>query len=208
VYGISVAAELVGVDAQSLRLYERRGLLEPARPMVAPAATAAMISTGSAASSSCSPPGSTSPAYLTFWTSKPTTPSYATNFTNLMPCRTRTTATTKRSRREQATMPDALATLTDRLYTDYQPGLTHADIDRVVHQCRADLARTPDTALPELLERLARQRLNDQRNSDNAKGPRLTTNEPPLAAATKPQLQRAVRRSPLRTDLIAPGRHF
>lgn len=31
VYGISVAAELVGADAQSLRLYERRGLLEPAR---------------------------------------------------------------------------------------------------------------------------------------------------------------------------------
>jgi len=31
VYGISVAAELLGVDAQSLRLYERRGLLEPAR---------------------------------------------------------------------------------------------------------------------------------------------------------------------------------
>jgi MerR family transcriptional regulator/heat shock protein HspR len=31
VYGISVAAELVGVDAQSLRLYERRGLLEPVR---------------------------------------------------------------------------------------------------------------------------------------------------------------------------------
>ena len=31
VYGISVAAELVGADPQSLRLYERRGLLEPAR---------------------------------------------------------------------------------------------------------------------------------------------------------------------------------
>jgi DNA-binding transcriptional MerR regulator len=31
VYGISVAAELVGIDPQSLRLYERRGLLEPAR---------------------------------------------------------------------------------------------------------------------------------------------------------------------------------
>ena len=31
VYGIAVAADLVGVDAQSLRLYERRGLLEPAR---------------------------------------------------------------------------------------------------------------------------------------------------------------------------------
>jgi hypothetical protein len=31
VYGISVAVELVGTDAQNLRLYERRGLLEPAR---------------------------------------------------------------------------------------------------------------------------------------------------------------------------------
>lgn len=30
-YGISVAAELVGLDPQSLRLYERRGLLRPAR---------------------------------------------------------------------------------------------------------------------------------------------------------------------------------
>ncbi|MFI7587822.1 MerR family transcriptional regulator [Spongisporangium articulatum] len=30
-YGISVAAELVGLDPQSLRLYERRGLLQPAR---------------------------------------------------------------------------------------------------------------------------------------------------------------------------------
>jgi MerR family transcriptional regulator, heat shock protein HspR len=31
VYGISVAAELVGMGSQTLRLYERRGLLEPAR---------------------------------------------------------------------------------------------------------------------------------------------------------------------------------
>ena len=31
VFGISVAAELVGMDPQSLRLYEARGLLEPAR---------------------------------------------------------------------------------------------------------------------------------------------------------------------------------
>ena len=31
VYGIAVAAELVGIDPKSLRLYERRGLLEPAR---------------------------------------------------------------------------------------------------------------------------------------------------------------------------------
>lgn len=31
VYGISVAAELVGMGAQTLRLYETRGLLEPER---------------------------------------------------------------------------------------------------------------------------------------------------------------------------------
>ncbi len=31
VYGISVAAELSGMDPQTLRLYERRGLLTPAR---------------------------------------------------------------------------------------------------------------------------------------------------------------------------------
>src|SRR5690242_20372957 len=31
VYGISVAAEIVGLDPQSLRLYERRGLLLPSR---------------------------------------------------------------------------------------------------------------------------------------------------------------------------------
>jgi MerR family transcriptional regulator/heat shock protein HspR len=31
VYGISVASELTGIDPQTLRLYERRGLLAPAR---------------------------------------------------------------------------------------------------------------------------------------------------------------------------------
>jgi MerR family transcriptional regulator/heat shock protein HspR len=31
VYGMSVAAELSGLDPQTLRLYERRGLLAPAR---------------------------------------------------------------------------------------------------------------------------------------------------------------------------------
>ena len=31
VYGISIAAELSGIDPQTLRLYERRGLLTPAR---------------------------------------------------------------------------------------------------------------------------------------------------------------------------------
>ena len=33
VYAISVAAELVGMGQQNLRLYERRGLLEPGRTL-------------------------------------------------------------------------------------------------------------------------------------------------------------------------------
>ena len=31
IYGISVAADMVGIGAQSLRAYEKRGLLEPQR---------------------------------------------------------------------------------------------------------------------------------------------------------------------------------
>ena len=34
VYVISVAAELAGVHAQTLRIYERKGLVEPARTRV------------------------------------------------------------------------------------------------------------------------------------------------------------------------------
>src|SRR4029453_14409484 len=103
VYGIAVAAELVGIDPQSLRLYERRGLLEPARtdggtrryssddidrlrrntallppappaPARAPPPKAATTSTDFAGSPTCSPPASTSPASPASSTSKPTTP--------------------------------------------------------------------------------------------------------------------------------------
>ena len=43
VYGISVTAELSGLDPQTLRLYEQRGLLTPARTEGAPAVTATTI---------------------------------------------------------------------------------------------------------------------------------------------------------------------
>ena len=56
VYGISVAAELVGMGMQNLRAYEARGLLEPEAPRAAPAATAPTTSTGCAASATCSTP--------------------------------------------------------------------------------------------------------------------------------------------------------
>lgn len=39
VYIISVAAELAGMHPQTLRIYERRGLLDPYRTPVGPAAT-------------------------------------------------------------------------------------------------------------------------------------------------------------------------
>jgi hypothetical protein len=56
-------------------------------------------------------------------------------------------------------MPDLLATLTDRLYIEHQPGISHAEIHALVARCAAELADAPPGALPELLERLARQRL-------------------------------------------------
>ena len=40
VYVISVAAELAGMHPQTLRIYERRGLVQPARTRAATAATA------------------------------------------------------------------------------------------------------------------------------------------------------------------------
>jgi hypothetical protein len=49
-YAISVASDLTGVDAQMLRVYERRGLLTPERTDGAPAATARTTSTASTGS--------------------------------------------------------------------------------------------------------------------------------------------------------------
>ena len=62
VYGITTVAELVGIEAQSLRLYERRGLLEPARTSGGTAATARTTSIGSVGSVNSSTPVSTSQA--------------------------------------------------------------------------------------------------------------------------------------------------
>ena len=51
-YVISVAAELAGVHPQTLRIYERKGLLEPARTAAAAAATATPTSSSCGASRS------------------------------------------------------------------------------------------------------------------------------------------------------------
>ena len=81
VYGISVAAELSGVGEQSLRLYEQRGLLTPARTTGGTRRYSDDDLARYGASPTCSPPGSTWPASVRSWTCKtatsgwsPTTP--------------------------------------------------------------------------------------------------------------------------------------
>ena len=45
-FSISVAAELAGLHPQTLRIYEREGVLDPARSAAAPAGTPAGTSAG------------------------------------------------------------------------------------------------------------------------------------------------------------------
>ena len=56
----------------------------------------------------------------------------------------------------------ALASVTRRLYADFQPDITLADVCTTVLQCRHDLDVATDPGLPELVERLARQRLRNR----------------------------------------------
>lgn len=51
--------------------------------------------------------------------------------------------------------------VTERLMAEFEDRLGLAVISRVVNGARRDLAGTPAGALPELVERLARQRLQD-----------------------------------------------
>ena len=74
VYGISVAAELSGISVQSLRLYERNGLLTPLEATAEPVATAPTTWPGCDASARWSSPESTWPASPASSTSKMTTP--------------------------------------------------------------------------------------------------------------------------------------
>jgi len=55
-----------------------------------------------------------------------------------------------------------LADVTERLMAEFEHQIELSVITRVVLQCRRDLDTPAIQALPELLERLARQRLLDQ----------------------------------------------
>jgi len=57
---------------------------------------------------------------------------------------------------------DSYADSLERLFAAYEDRHTFAVIENVVTECRTQLSgQPPPGALPELLDRLARQRLND-----------------------------------------------
>jgi hypothetical protein len=62
----------------------------------------------------------------------------------------------------QTPMSQALASVTRRLYADFEPDITMTEVLTTVRQCRHDLDVVTDPALPELIERLARQRLSNR----------------------------------------------
>ncbi len=58
--------------------------------------------------------------------------------------------------------------LTERLFAEFEWRHPLPVITAVVRQCDADLSGAPPEALPELLERSARQRLTDLHQPDTA----------------------------------------
>ena len=58
-------------------------------------------------------------------------------------------------------MADLLVDVTVRVYADFADHATLAEVLTVVRQCRTDLDTPSAAALPEMVERLARQRLAD-----------------------------------------------
>ncbi len=57
--------------------------------------------------------------------------------------------------------------VTERMFTEFERVHPLPVIAAIVRQCRDDLAGSPPGALPELVQRLARQRLSDLPPSTN-----------------------------------------
>ena len=58
-------------------------------------------------------------------------------------------------------MGGSMVEVTDRLMVEFEPAVPLAEITRVVREAERDLAGAPPGAMPELVERCARQRLLD-----------------------------------------------
>jgi len=56
-------------------------------------------------------------------------------------------------------MSSQLAVISQRLFVEFSPEISLAEIARVLRQCRTDLDAASPASLPELIERLARERL-------------------------------------------------
>ena len=63
-------------------------------------------------------------------------------------------------------MADPLVDVAVRVYADFAERATLAQSLAVIARCRTDLDTSSTTALPELIERLARQRLADRLSPD------------------------------------------
>ena len=59
-------------------------------------------------------------------------------------------------------MADPLVEVAVRVYADFAGHATLAEVLTVIGRCRSDLDTPSAAALPELVERLARQRLTDR----------------------------------------------
>jgi hypothetical protein len=57
-------------------------------------------------------------------------------------------------------MTDSLADVIERLSREFEGQRSLTEITAVVQECRTQLCCSPATALPELVDRLARQRLS------------------------------------------------
>jgi hypothetical protein len=66
---------------------------------------------------------------------------------------------------------DAVTPAVARLAREFAGRVPHPVVARVVRECRADLSGVPAGAVPELLERLARQRLLDVADRRTAGSP-------------------------------------
>ena len=60
-------------------------------------------------------------------------------------------------------MPDSLVDAVERLFREFEDQYSLTEIVAVVRECRKQLCCSPQGALPELVERLARQRLTSRR---------------------------------------------
>lgn len=59
-------------------------------------------------------------------------------------------------------MVESLVDVTERLMAEFDGAVQVDDVARVVRASRENLAGSPPGAMPELVERLARQRLRDR----------------------------------------------